>query len=352
MTSYEELINQSLNNVNTLNDKIKRLDVLHDDIKKLQIDNENTSLDYAHKVSEIVALTDKFVAAIKELTQNYLDSSNNTITKSLASLHGINEDFLKILDTFQDQLGKHSKTLNDSTVKLANYIDKYSSLDMLANVNENRKLLLNVQTLQQNLSKGINSLSNGMNNLSNGISNLSNGQNNIVFKLDDNSSKIIELIADGIDNANASFSRVIQDLGNISQDLHGMFNEYGQEHKQLLLNILTMTSDLAKTFQHVASILESRFAKIETSIASLEFEGFSNEISDKITKFENSVIASLSDIRKQIGVLSEHDREADAKLSQMRIFLLAGFVVLLLFIVYFGWMSMPTAPEQVPLATQ
>ncbi len=82
MPNYEEIIQQSQENVKALSEKLKELDKLHEDIKKL-IELPET---FDDKFQEIVELTENYTNTLGSSTKKYLDGNNTLFTTKLSEL--------------------------------------------------------------------------------------------------------------------------------------------------------------------------------------------------------------------------------------------------------------------------
>lgn len=84
MPNYDEIIQQSQENVNALAQKLKELDQLHQDIKKLI----NQPEVFDQKFSEVTELANDFTSKLGGSVKLYLEGSNTIFTSKLNEMEG------------------------------------------------------------------------------------------------------------------------------------------------------------------------------------------------------------------------------------------------------------------------
>jgi hypothetical protein len=89
MPSYEEIINQSQDNLKSLSEKLKDLDKLHQDIKELIKQPEI----FDTKYQQIVKLSEDYTNTIGAASKKYLDGNNVLFTTKLHELSSQIKDF-------------------------------------------------------------------------------------------------------------------------------------------------------------------------------------------------------------------------------------------------------------------
>ena len=136
MPNYEEVIQQSQENIKSLSEKLKDLDKLHQDIKELIKQPEI----FDTKYQQIVKLSEEYTNTLGAATKKYLDGNNTIFTEKLKYLSDkteelkkeitrlVNTDFTKLFynlqKSFIDQTRKDlaielkSLTINQQTCKL------------------------------------------------------------------------------------------------------------------------------------------------------------------------------------------------------------------------------------------
>ena len=109
MPSYEQIIEQSQENINLLSQKLLELEVLHNDIKLLKKQPEEMGAHFEAllgEYSKLVKLTDPFIKELRDSTKVYLEESNKI--------------FKENIDKFEskyDQLGLEINRLNAIDLK-------------------------------------------------------------------------------------------------------------------------------------------------------------------------------------------------------------------------------------------
>jgi hypothetical protein len=137
MPSYEQIIEQSQENINHLSQKILDLEVLHNDIKLLVKQPEEIGAHFhalEEKYSKIVKLTDSFSTELHDSTKVYLNESNKIFKENINKFENQYEQLaleinrLKEIDlkgSFESlQLEFMSKTRIDLQVELQKINDK------------------------------------------------------------------------------------------------------------------------------------------------------------------------------------------------------------------------------------
>lgn len=143
MPNYEEVIQQSQENIKSLSEKLKDLDKLHQDIKELIKQPEI----FDTKYQQIVKLSEEYTNTLGAATKKYLDGNNTLFTANLNELSNktkdlqneisrlVNTDFTKL---FQDlQKSFIDQTRKDLAIELKKFDDK--STDLQTKIDELRK---------------------------------------------------------------------------------------------------------------------------------------------------------------------------------------------------------------------
>ena len=143
MPNYEEVIQQSQENIKSLSEKLKDLDKLHQDIKELIKQPEI----FDTKYQQIVKLSEEYTNTLGAVTKKYLDGNNTLFTANLNELSNrtkdlqkeisrlVNTDFTKL---FQDlQKSFIDQTRKDLAIELKKFDDK--STDLQTKIDDLRK---------------------------------------------------------------------------------------------------------------------------------------------------------------------------------------------------------------------
>jgi len=143
MPNYEEVIQQSQENIKSLSEKLKDLDKLHQDIKELIKQPEI----FDTKYQQIVKLSEEYTNTLGAATKKYLDGNNTLFTANLNELSNrtkdlqkeisrlVNTDFTKL---FQDlQKSFIDQTRKDLAIELKKFDDK--STDLQTKIDELRE---------------------------------------------------------------------------------------------------------------------------------------------------------------------------------------------------------------------
>lgn len=130
MPNYEEVIQQSQENIKSLSEKLKDLDKLHQDIKELIKQPEI----FDTKYQQIVKLSEEYTNTLGAATKKYLDGNNTLFKANLNELSNktkdlqkeisrlVNTDFTKL---FQDlQKSFIDQTRKDLAIELKKFDDK------------------------------------------------------------------------------------------------------------------------------------------------------------------------------------------------------------------------------------
>lgn len=137
MPNYDEIIEQSQANVNSLSEKLKELDRLHQDIRELIKQPEVFDLKY----QQILKLSEDFTTSIGASTKMYLEGNNILLTTKLNELSEqivqfemgisrlLNTDFTLL---FKDlQIAFIDQTRKDIEVELRRFDEKSKDLQII-----------------------------------------------------------------------------------------------------------------------------------------------------------------------------------------------------------------------------
>jgi DNA repair exonuclease SbcCD ATPase subunit len=102
MPKYDEIINQSAENLKSLGDKLKELDKLNQLIKDLK--NESTKIphEFREKFKEIAALSTKYTELLGKATSTYLDGNNTLFTSKINEFSDKNAELKKEISRLEN----------------------------------------------------------------------------------------------------------------------------------------------------------------------------------------------------------------------------------------------------------
>ena len=174
MPNYDELIQQSQENVKALSEKLKELDKLHEDVKELLKQPEILN----NKFQEIVEISSEYTENIGVSTKKYLDGNNILFTEKLKELDRkigelrneidrlINTDFKKLFQELQKELIK--QTREDLTAELIKFDEKANDLQIKINALKeqiDRLVAIDLEEHFKNLQKTLSDIFNAVNNI-------------------------------------------------------------------------------------------------------------------------------------------------------------------------------------------
>jgi len=143
MPNYEEVIQQSQDNIKLLSEKLKDLDKLHQDIKELIKQPEI----FDTKYQQIVKLSEDYTNTLGAATKKYLDGNNTLFTTKLSELSTkikeieneitrlVNTDFTKLFKDLQKVF--IDQTREDLAIELKRFEEK--SKDLQTKIDELKK---------------------------------------------------------------------------------------------------------------------------------------------------------------------------------------------------------------------
>jgi uncharacterized phage infection (PIP) family protein YhgE len=103
MPSYEEIINQSRDNLKSLSEKLKELDKLHQDIKALKEAAEGVPEIFNKKFQELAKISAEYTNTLGAATKNYLDGNNTLFTTRLSELSSKIKEFEATIEELKKQ---------------------------------------------------------------------------------------------------------------------------------------------------------------------------------------------------------------------------------------------------------
>ncbi len=258
MPNYEEVIQQSQENIKSLSEKLKDLDKLHQDIKELIKQPEI----FDTKYQQIVKLSEEYTNTLGAVTKKYLDGNNTLFTANLNELSNrtkdlqkeisrlVNTDFTKL---FQDlQKSFIDQTRKDLAIELKKFDDK--STDLQTKIDDLRKQVERLERID--LEKHFDKLQKTLSEIFGAINAINLTLTNIVQTL----------------------TGIVQTLGNIQTTL----DTNHKEAKQLLNNFSESTekhlNDIDKQASKNVELLETKIKSLSEQNELLKKEVKTNRI--------------------------------------------------------------------------
>ncbi len=258
MPNYEEVIQQSQENIKSLSEKLKDLDKLHQDIKELIKQPEI----FDTKYQQIVKLSEEYTNTLGAATKKYLDGNNTLFKANLNELSNktkdlqkeisrlVNTDFTKL---FQDlQKSFIDQTRKDLAIELKKFDDK--STDLQAKIDDLRKQVERLERID--LEKHFDKLQKTLSEIFGAINAINLTLTNIVQTL----------------------TGIVQTLGNIQTTL----DTNHKEAKQLINNFSESTekhlNDIDKQATKNVELLETKIKSLSEQNELLKKEVKTNRI--------------------------------------------------------------------------
>jgi len=203
MPNYDELIQQSHENVRALSEKLNELDALHQEIKILIQLPEETAQKFDSKFQEIGQFTEKYTKTLGAATQTYLDGNNKLFNSKLkdfeSNLIELKKEINRLAGTdfktlFQElQQAFITKTRADVQEILKEFEEKNNYLQEKINELKEQITRLSAIDLEEHFNKHQNKLSeifNAVNSINILLSNLTQTITSITQSLGDIQNKI------------------------------------------------------------------------------------------------------------------------------------------------------------------
>ena len=258
MPNYEEVIQQSQENIKSLSEKLKDLDKLHQNIKELIKQPEI----FDTKYQQIVKLSEEYTNTLGAATKKYLDGNNTLFKANLNELSNktkdlqkeisrlVNTDFTKL---FQDlQKSFIDQTRKDLAIELKKFDDK--STDLQAKIDDLRKQVERLERID--LEKHFDKLQKTLSEIFGAINAINLTLTNIVQTL----------------------TGIVQTLGNIQTTL----DTNHKEAKQLINNFSESTekhlNDIDKQATKNVELLETKIKSLSEQNELLKKEVKTNRI--------------------------------------------------------------------------
>jgi len=203
MPNYDELIQQSHENVRALNEKLNELDALHQEIKSLIQLPEETNKKFDIKFQEIVQFTEKYTKTLGVSTQTYIDGNNHIFISKLKDFDAIlvelkkeinrlvGTDFITLFKELQKEF--ITKTRTDVQEILNVFEEKNIELQVKISELEEQITRLSAIDLEEHFKRHQNKLSeifNAVNSINIALSGITHIINSITLSLGDIQRKI------------------------------------------------------------------------------------------------------------------------------------------------------------------
>lgn len=258
MPNYEEVIQQSQENIKSLSEKLKDLDKLHQDIKELIKQPEI----FDTKYQQIVKLSEEYTNTLGAATKKYLDGNNTLFKANLNELSNKSKDLQKeisrlvntdLTKLFQDlQKSFIDQTRKDLAIELKKFDDK--STDLQAKIDDLRKQVERLERID--LEKHFDKLQKTLSEIFGAINAINLTLTNIVQTL----------------------TGIVQTLGNIQTTL----DTNHKEAKQLINNFSESTekhlNDIDKQATKNVELLETKIKSLSEQNELLKKEVKTNRI--------------------------------------------------------------------------
>lgn len=254
MPNYEEVIQQSQENIKSLSEKLKDLDKLHQDIKELIKQPEI----FDTKYQQIVKLSEEYTNTLGAATKKYLDGNNNLFTANLNELSNktkdlqkeisrlVNTDFTKL---FQDlQKSFIDQTRKDLAIELKKFDDK--STDLQTKIVELRKQVERLERID-------------------------------LEKHFDKLQKTLSEILGAINAINLTLTNIVQTLTGIVQTLGNIQTTLDTNHKEAKQLLNSFSESTEKHLNEIDKQASKNVELLETKIESLSEQ---NELLKKEVK--------------------------------------------------------------------
>lgn len=207
MANYEEIIEQSQENIKALSEKLKEMDSIYEDINSLTKSSKEIPEIFNSKFSEIIKVTDTYANSLGISTKKYLDGNNTLLVNNLTNIQKEvnrleNIDFSSLFKELQKEF--INKTRIDLEVELKRF-EKTSNLiqshidDFKKQIERLEKIDLeeHFNKLQKTLSEifgAINSINLTLTDLTKNLTSITQSIGNIETTINKNQQEISGLI--------------------------------------------------------------------------------------------------------------------------------------------------------------
>jgi len=242
MSTYEEIIDQSQENLKALGERLKDLDKLYEDIKKLIALPEN----FYAKLQEIVKLSEDYTNTLGISTKKYLDGNNTLFTSKLNELSEktkalqeeifrlVNTDFTKLFKDLQEIL--IDQTRKDFEVELKKLDDKSNLLQ--TRINEFKQQIVRLENID-------------------------------IEKHFDKFQKTLSEIFGAINSINLTLTTITQTLTSIVQSLGAIQNEIATNQKETKQLITSFSEKISNHLNDQDAEAKKNTQSIESKIKSI-----------------------------------------------------------------------------------
>lgn len=273
MSTYEEIIDQSQENLKALGERLKDLDKLYEDIKKLIALPET----FDAKFQEIVKLSEDYTNTLGISTKKYLDGNNTLFTSKLNELSektkALQEEIFRLVNTDFTKLFKDlqkvfiDQTRKDFEVELKKLDDKSNLLQ--TRIDEFKQQIVRLENID-------------------------------IEKHFDKFQKTLSEIFGAINSINLTLTTITQTLTSIVQSLGAIQNDIATNQKE--------TKQLITSFS----------------------EKTSNHLNDQDAEAKKNT----QSIESKIESISEQNDFIAKSIKTNRIIQIIGFVVIIIILIY------------------
>lgn len=242
MPNYEEVIQQSQDNIKSLSEKLKDLDKLHQDIKELIKQPEI----FETKYQQIVELSENYTNTLGAATKKYLDGNNTMFTSKLGELSHKTKDL-------QAEI---SRLVNTDFTKL--FLELQKSF-----IEQTR---LDLATELNKFDEKSKELQNSINELNKQVERLENID---LEKHFDKLQKTLSEIFGAVNSINLSLTTITQTLNNVSQSLGTIQNSIDSSQKETKQLINSFSESTEKHLSQQDDVTKKNKESIENKIKTL-----------------------------------------------------------------------------------
>jgi len=266
MPNYEEVIQQSQVNINSLSEKLKDLDKLHEDIKELIKQPEV----FDAKFQQIVRLSEDYTNTLGAASKKYLDGSNTLFTSNLNGL----SDKIKVLQKEVSRLvNTDLTTLFQELQKV--FIDQ-SRRDLAAEMKKIDDKSVTLQTKIDELRDQVTRL-----------------EQIDLEKHFDKHQKTLSEIFGAVNSINLTLTAITQTLNSIVQSAGGIHDTIYANHKEIKKTINSFDEATSKHLTDQDNAIRSNALLLESKINSVSEQNSTIQKELKTNRLFQYIIAGL-----------------------------------------------------------
>ena len=308
MPTYNELIKQSQDNVNSLRDKLSDIDTLLEDINNAKKIAEGIPEIFNEKFQELVELSGDYTNTLGAATKKYLDGNNTLFTTKLSELSTqinnfvreidrlVNTDFTKLFEDLQEVF--IDQTRDDLAVELKKFDAKSTDLQAkinLLNAEITRLVNTDFTTLFEDLQKVF--IDQTRDDLAVELEKFDAKSKDLQTKIDALKTEITRLV-------NTDFTKLFKELQKVfidqtRTDLAVELKKFDEKSKDLQTKI----DALQILIEHLEKIdLERHFRGLQRTLADIfnAVNGINTTLTTVIQTL-NGIVQSINDIQNSIA---------------------------------------------------